>query len=84
MFLRIENVFPHGLKIRGTHTKKSVAILPMKIGDAQRLDELGQILLENLNDLSRWKFFREIIQDVNVISDTANGDCITLEVLQNP
>ena len=46
----------------------------MKIGDAQRLDELGQILLENLNDLSRWKFFREIIQDVNVISDTANGD----------
>ena len=46
----------------------------MKIGDAQRLDEFGRILLENLNDLSRWKFFREIIQDVNVISDTANGD----------
>lgn len=46
----------------------------MKIGDAQRLDEFGRILLENLNDLSRWKFFREITQDVNVISDTANGD----------
>lgn len=46
----------------------------MKIGDAQCLDEFGRILLENLNDLSRWKFFREITQDVNVISDTANGD----------
>jgi len=74
MFLRIENVFPHGLKIRGTHTKKSVAILPMKMGTPNVLMNLDESFLRISTTLAVGNFFREITQDVNVISDTANGD----------
>ena len=70
----IKNVFCDRLEMRCAYTEKSVAILPVKIGHAQCLDEFGRILLENLNNFSRWKFLREITQDVNVVSDTANGD----------
>ena len=83
MFFLIKNVFPHGLEMRSTYTEQPVAILPVKVCNAQRLYEFGRIFLENLNDLSRWEFFRKIAEDVHVIRHASNGDCITFQVLEN-
>jgi hypothetical protein len=60
--------------VRRAYTEKPVAILPVKIGHAQRLDEFGRILLENLNDLSRRKFFCKVAENMNVISHATNRD----------
>ena len=70
----IENVFPDRLEMRWAYTEKPVAILPVKIGHAQRLDEFGRILLENFNDLRRRKFFRKVTENMNVISRATNRD----------
>ena len=61
-------------EVRWAYTEKPVAILPVKIGHAQCLDEIGRILLENLNDLSRRKFLRKITENMNVVSRSTNRD----------
>ena len=58
--------------MRWAYTEKPVTVLPVKIWNAQCLDELGGILLENLNDLRRGKFLCEIAENVNVISNATN------------
>jgi hypothetical protein len=60
--------------MRRTYTEKPVAILLVKIWNAQCLHKLGRILLENLNDLSRGEFLRKVTQNVNVVSHAANGN----------
>jgi hypothetical protein len=74
MLFLIENVFPDRFQMRGAYTEKSVTVLPMKIGDAQRLDEFGRILLENFQHLRCRKFLREIAENMNVVSHATNRD----------
>jgi hypothetical protein len=70
----IESVFPDRFEMRWAYTEKSVAILPVKVCNAQRLHEFGRILLENLNDLSRREFLRKVTENMNVVSRATNRD----------
>ena len=57
MLLLIENVFPHGLKTRRTHAEKSVAILPVKVCNANVFMNLDESFLRISMTLAVGNFF---------------------------
>jgi hypothetical protein len=58
----------------------------MKLAEicAESFHELRGILLEHLEDLHRCVFLGEMTKNMNVVLDSANGDGVTLQILQNP